>query len=267
VSSVAIRPASVSGPGGARAAFLAGGRGGLQAAEGRAVSNFVNGTEEELLTGSANLAQRLLLGYAAYGVPEAVAEALEQAQAVYASTYQTSKDPASRTKPAILAKRAAKRVLQQAIRQVFYLAEAYPGLNDEKRAQLGMTIPKPRENVSPPDVRGDVDVVELVGNDVTVRVHSAGSAMPRNVKLINAFVAVQETPPDAATQWQFQGSGTAKVQTLNLPASLPMGTTVWVIVQYANAKGESGPASIPVSVRLMGSNGLAAGFPRSARAA
>lgn len=165
--------------------------------------------------------------------------------------------PETRSRVTIAQKNAARKALIAEARKLARIAQAFPQMDNQRRAQLGITQRKDEPTPhGPPQEKAVVEVRQRDGNDVTVRVHDGSGGLhrgkPEGVAGIMVYTHVGPTPPATAAAWTFAGNHSRTLIRLSFDPTLPPGTTVWISAYYYNAKGQTGPGSTPVSTFLAG---------------
>ena len=66
------------------------------------------------------------------------------------------------------------------------------------------------------------------------------------------FTFEGESVPDDVRRWRFRGAVTTPTRTIDFADDLPPGTRVWVCARWFSPRGETGPVSSAIPVRLPG---------------
>jgi hypothetical protein len=103
--------------------------------------SFFPRTDSGMFTWSEHLAAKLLAAPEAYGVTQEAAAELAALQADYAAAYLRASDPSTRTRSAVIGRRAALAALKAAARRAVMAVRADPGVTDAQKVDLGLTVP------------------------------------------------------------------------------------------------------------------------------
>jgi len=216
-------------------------------------NSYLPQTEAGLLNWSANFNAQItaVADPDTIGLSAAEVTAYTAVQADYAAKYTAAVDPATRGSATVLAKNIAKQTLISESRKLAMAVTSHPGVTDEQRHDMGLTV---RDNtptpVPPPSTSPTLDITSVDGWTVNIRLHNGEStsrAKPVGVKGAYAWTYVGETAPTNINEWHFEGS-TSKTNTKVLFSDeLAPGTKVWLTAAWVNGKFETGPACTPVS--------------------
>lgn len=216
--------------------------------------NYLPSADAELLAWSTNFIGLIETGFATYGLTSAQATAYRAAHDTYAGAYQAAYDPNTRTRPVIEGKAVAKRALATLARELVRIAQAFPEMTDELRRSLNITVPKARSPIPAPTARPVAEIVSVAAWTVTAYVHDTTSDRDKPEGVIGAklYTFVGETYPSDPSEWEYQGDFTRRRCEITLPNTVAAGSRVWVCAAWYNRKGETGPASVPVSTNIQG---------------
>ena len=209
-----------------------------------------------------NFSNRISGDAAAYGLsPEqAAGYALEQAR--FAEALRRSLSPDTRTPVQVLEKEALRDRLTTMTRELVRLVQAQPGMSNEKRTRLGITLRDVREgggggaleavrSVPPPRTSPVVQVVEVRGHRVTLRlrdeVHRDRRRRPDGVVGATLMYHVGDNLPTTRDGWSLLRGTNRLGNTIDLSPMLPPGTRVWFTAFWYNAKSQGGAWAVPVS--------------------
>lgn len=179
-----------------------------------------------------------------------------QTQNTYSTAYTAAIDPATRGSATVLAKNLAKETLVSESRRLAMIITNHPGVTDQQRHDFGLTVrDTERTPVPVPDTSPMIDVVSVEGQRINLRLHndeSTSRAKPTGVKGATLFTYVGDTTPAEISDWKFEGNVTRTIVTLEMAATTAPGSKVWITAFWFNTKGQSGPATSPVSTYLGG---------------
>jgi len=216
---------------------------------------------------------------AAFRIPPETAAEHRVLLEAFTVAYWRTVDPGTATRPAVAAKKSAKSALLKLTRSIAGMARAVT--NDRQRVDLGLRPrKKPVRHVPPPDRAPLVSLLPLdgrkrfihpgsgsqaisasrltagtAGTAVTVLLRdpeSSGMALPKNAHLATVFTYLGEEAPAALAQWQLQGLASVSAFNVNAGPAAPGGAKLWVMVRWTNRRGEPGPLSTPVYMRIAG---------------
>jgi hypothetical protein len=165
-------------------------------------------------------------------------------------------NPATKTKVVVDQKRVAKKDLVSASVDLARIATSTATVTNAMLIALNMnprTVPTPRPAITS---RPTVVVEDCDGRLVHIRVFDPETIRRGKAKdavSANIFSFVGTDQPTLATQYFFQGATTRAKTQISFASSIPNGSTIWLIANWVNARGEIGPASLPVSFILQGS--------------
>jgi hypothetical protein len=109
--------------------------------------------------------------------------------------------------------------------------------------------------INPPTERPVMEIVEVNGRIVTIRLRQIGSpsrAKPAGVWGASVCSFVGATPPSDITAWKTEGESTRTDFDVEFAASIPAGSQVWLTAYWKNPRLMSGPACDPISIYLGG---------------
>lgn len=203
--------------------------------------------EAELVTWMKNAVMVIDANYAAYGITEQQATALRDDAAAYIDLYVMSQSAETRSPANIIRKDHARVRAVATARRVAQIAQTHPNTSDAMRSSLGITVPKQAvAHVGPPEGQPVVRILSVEGRRVLVQLSQAGSprrGRPDDVVGATIFTHVGPTEPTQASDWTFYTNVTRTRFTIQCPAELAPGETVWVSAYWRNRRDERGPAS------------------------
>lgn len=211
-------------------------------------------SDNGLLDWALNFATLIVASPTTYGLEAEQAGGYQAQAQFFESALQAAIEPSTRTPVTVQAKNDAKTQLVELSRGLAMIVTNHPGVTNEQRVALGLTVrdrePSP---VPPPSGSPDIDVLLVTGRTVTVRLHDAstpGRRKPANVAGAAVFSFVGETAPADPAVWTFQGNTTRTRFDVSFPADVPAGAKVWITAFWFNRRMQSGPGTPPVSTNL-----------------
>jgi hypothetical protein len=200
-----------------------------------------------------------------YGESAGQASAYTALHTAIATAYATATNPATNSKANVEIKNNAKAALLDGpggARQLVAIIQAFPGTNDDMRAELNVRIPDTDPTPAPvPTTSPDLDILATFGHTIRVRLHESkvsGNTTPEGVKGASVFFFVGDNAPAEISQWNYNGMTTRSTYDAVLPSETPFGSKVWLTAFWFNNRMESGPAATPVSIHLPGGMAQAA---------
>ncbi len=198
---------------------------------------------------------------AGFGLTQQQATDYTTRHTAFATAYQTSYDPNTRTPPNITIKDEAKKALSEYARELVRIVQSYPSLTDDQRRELKITVRKQRSPQPPPTVRPALTIVSVTGRTVTIKIREDGESSkrgkPAGVLGASVYTYVGNTYPTDPTLWAFDGTTTKTTHQIVFPETVANGAQIWVCAAWFNRKTETGPVSIPVTTNIQGGLGQA----------
>lgn len=217
--------------------------------------------DADLARWSDNFASMISASPAAFGLSAAQASGFSHLSDAYASALSIAITPTTNSRANVREKNDARKALLDATngaRELVRIVQAYPGTTDAIRSQLGLpSIDAGRSRVGPPDGAPKLSVESSAGRTINIRLRDQGSPDRRGKPagadgaIILYYVAEDrsdayyKSPPSDQAQWTFGRMTARPLFQLNLPASIPSGSKVWLSALWFNARKETGPASTP----------------------
>jgi hypothetical protein len=216
-------------------------------------------SDAELLLWTANFSRLINLDPAAYGVTTVLASEYATLQAGYQAALSASTNPETRGERTVFLKNEARTKLVKQTRKLAQQINRAISVSDEQRQELGLTIrkiePTPVPVPSEPPV---ITVRSVTGRRVSLEIGQLdvkSRAKPFGVVQATLFTFVGAVPPVELTGWAYYGPATKPRVTVAFDADVTPGTRVWFTATWQNTRGESGPASEPISYEF-GSAGV-----------
>ncbi len=210
--------------------------------------------EADLLAWTQAFASLITNDAANYGLTEEQSGAYEALQAAFASAYSVTQNRTTRTPASIESKNTAKEALVADTRRLVRIIQAWPGITNDKRAQLGITIPDTDPSPVPvPEWAPQLDIASVTGRVVKIRLRDAETGKrkkPEGVATATVLSYVGETIPESIREWTFEGNDSRLDTEVDFEDTVPTGSKVWLTAFWSNRRGESGPACPPVSTHL-----------------
>ena len=217
--------------------------------------DFIPSREADLLDWSRNFRERINANPAQYGLTAAQASEYAALDDAYAEAYRLAHEPNTRTSVQITAKNEAKKAVTANARMLARIVRATPGISNTQRGELGLTVPD--AELTPVPRPSDPPLLWLVPSaDRVVRVRLRDKAAPTRrgkppgVAGAAMLSCVADEPPARLADWTFHGNATRPTYAIQFDAQTPAGAKVWIAAYWYNTRGQSGPLSTPISVRM-----------------
>lgn len=188
--------------------------------------------------------------FVGFGLTQAQFDTFQSRYSAFDAAYITANHPDTRTPTAVSQKNLAKAAMVSYIREMVRLVQAHPGLTDDQRVSLGITVPdvdpspvpRPVEQpgLSVRLVKGRVIMLQLTRED-------GRRAKPEGVASAAVYRFVGGEPPAGIGGFEYVGSWSTTRPEVVMPEDTPVGTKVWVSAAWANRKQQLGFACPPVS--------------------
>ncbi len=208
--------------------------------------------QAEAVPWALQFSNQVVANAAAFNVPTTVATELNTRNANLQEAWVAFSNPSNRTRGVTEAKTAALRDFKAFVKNVVNTVQAAPGVTDQQRLDLGITVRKTQPSTDgAPTEQPVVTVKKMVGRTVTVGLSRQEGKRGRPPKTLgaNVFVSRAANPNDPTAKWEF-AINTGK-NTFDLPfGASATGETVWLRACWYNGAKESGPLSSDVKVDL-----------------
>ncbi len=219
--------------------------------------------DSELLSWSANFDTKITASPTTYGLNALQATEYGNLHSVFADAYALVVNPNTNSKANIIAKNAAKDTLLNSsggAKVLVDIVQAYPNTTDVMRGELGLRIPAERTPIPAPPTAPDLSIVCVTGRAIKVRLRDVENPDRRGkpdgvTGAIILYHVSETTPPSDPGEWTFVANTSRTTVDVEIPASVPAGSKVWLTAFWFNNRKDSSPAAAFESVRI--SEGLA----------
>jgi hypothetical protein len=132
--------------------------------------------------------------------------------------------------------------------------QAGPTVTDQMKYQLGITVrgANPPSPINPPEVAPVFDILWVKNRLIGVQLRQPESdsrGKPPGVQGCSICMYTGPLPlPTDITQWVTIGESSRNKFEVELPASVPAGTTAYLVAYWKNPRLMSGPPSSPQSL-------------------
>lgn len=215
---------------------------------------YIPSKDADLDAWATNFSVLVQANFAAYGILEAQADAVEVVQEAFTAALVLATNPATRTTPTVADKDAAKVAMLAYIRPVAQQINNRPATTDEQRADLGLTI----RDASPTPVPAPVTTPILgivAGLNLSHVLRYSDEATPAARKKpfgaiqIEIWRAVGTEPPAGPDACGFVGAFTKNPIALEY-ADGDGGKLATIYGRWVTRRGLVGPWSLPVSMTV-----------------
>jgi len=221
-------------------------------------TDFVPSRDADLLAFSANFNALINADPTIFGLTVAQGAAYAVLHDAFAAALAVTTSDATRTPSSIVAKNDARDALEHGasgLRKLAAIIQAHPGTTNEMRSDLGLTVRDTEPSPVPvPETAPNLSIEKTVGRSVEIRLRDAENptnrGRPANAIGATILGCVADDPPADAMDWSFlTNTGRTRVH-LDLPATIPAGSKVWITAFWFNTRKESGNPAAPQSTRL-----------------
>lgn len=202
--------------------------------------------DQDLNAFAANFDAKITLTPTAYGLLAADATAFHALALDFATRLATALNPTTRNKGTVAAKNTSKAALLLKARSLLKIVSAYPPLTAQQRADLGMNPRDVTPTPAPVPSTKPLVTIDPAGRlrltDETTPTRRAKPVGVMGALVFMKIAAPADPPPVAPNQTEFALLATKTSATLEIPAG-SNGKMLYVLAQWVNDRGESGPVS------------------------
>lgn len=173
--------------------------------------------------------------------------------AAQATAYAAAVAPETRGGSTVYAKDQAKVNLVKSTRSLVKQIQGTPTVTNQQRYDLGINVPKVRQQIPPPAMAPQIVVKGVDGNKVRLWLRNPADGRrrkPAGVQGLFLYSYVGTTPPADPTAWKAEGGTTQTDILVEFPLDAEPFSKVWITAQYYNPRSQTGPATTPVSTNL-----------------
>ena len=215
---------------------------------------YLPGTQGALLEWAANFSNHLENDAAGYGLSADQASVMVEKYLAFSDAYKKVTTPEGNSRSNYEAKKLAKAAMVEKVRELVKIIQAWPGTTDQKRVDLGITVPDPDPTPCPvPGVAPRLGVVTVRGHTVELSIkQEAGSGRGKPAGAIGATVMVfiGESMPTTLGAWEYAGNVTKATEPIEFPSTVPAGSKVWMTAFWYTRTGKTSPAAEPIHAYL-----------------
>jgi hypothetical protein len=201
-----------------------------------------------------NFAARIAANPALYQLTAADATNIDGVVDDFVAAYAIAVEPITRTPVTIAAKDAARNVAEQLCRQFAIQIKFNAGITDEDKIAAGVRPPNPnRDPINPPASSPLLNVLGATPGSHTIRYADTSTpdspAKPFGAAMMQLWVAIGATPTTDESTAKFYGTFTKNPVGVSF-VEADDGKVATYFARWANRKGDTGPWSLPVSMRI-----------------
>lgn len=211
-------------------------------------------TDAALAIWSANANTRGVAAPTDYGLTAAQMALYTPLHEAFFDAYQAANAGDTKSKALVAAKDSAKLALLKYARQLYAFVQANDTVSDARKLELGVTVrdfeptPKPAPTAAPA-----LAIVSVYGRTVRLTIKDASGVRrgrPVDVAAAALFSYVGEAAPEGPSGWVSEGYITRPDVLVEFDPSVTPPARVWFTAQWINTRGETGPATSPVSAHI-----------------
>jgi hypothetical protein len=201
--------------------------------------------------------EQIMLSPTAFSLTSSQASEVQLAFNLFSIAYKAAIDPKTRSKPNVQAKNDKLKAFRIAARQAVGIIQASQTVTNQQRVQLGLRVRKVDPTPTPvPGFAPSVSAIVTGPQSARFSARDAGAqdrrAKPFGVKFVRVVAYFGTSPVGDPRSWALLSEG-GKADVDFYWSNIAQQTTVWFAASWVNTRGEAGPFSTPVSVRLAGS--------------
>ena len=204
-----------------------------------------------------DFAAEISKGPTEYGLTPSDAEDYSALQSAFATAYDASLSPMTRTPYVVTTVGQLRAELTKLTRRLVDLCQASANMTDAKRRALGITIRKAPTAHPVPQTYPLIEIRWQRQNSIKfnlrdVELRAGRVRKPVGVAGAMIYTHLGEHPPTQLSGWTLWGTESKTTCEITMPDSTPFGATLWVAAAWLNTRLQSGPLGDPTSTRLGG---------------
>jgi hypothetical protein len=218
-------------------------------------ASYIPSREQDLSAWALNFSTLITAAPYRYGLQPADAMTIAEVCNAYIAALNIASDPATRTEPSVAAKDAARVAMLMVVRQYAQQIRGHAGVSNGDKSALGLNLPNnTRSPVAAPTTSPLVTLIAATPGEITARFADTNTpekrAMPSGVLGLQVFVAVADHGVADPSTALFRAVVTRQPFALSFDAP-DAGKVATVFAKWMNRKGEVGPWSNGVSMRVV----------------
>lgn len=221
--------------------------------------NFYYRPRAQAVAGSAAFKAGITANPVSLGLTASQATAYGVVDTALQAAWALASDPSTRTKGAVAGMNTALRAMRASAMNLARIIYSTSTVTDQQLVDLGL-LPRPSRTPRPvPSTPPVVEVTSVMNRLVGVRIHAADTerrGLPFGAKGANVYSFVGPTAPTDPLAYHFEGMTTRSITQIQFPNTVAGGATVWLSACWVSARGETSPASAPMSFTIQGGGSL-----------
>jgi hypothetical protein len=222
-------------------------------------SSYFPSTDAALMGWARNLSTRVSASGGSLGISTERSEEFALAVLDFEQA-MVGVEPGIRNKSSVSLKNICRQKLKTQARLIVATLNGHPGLSDQQRIDLGMTVRAKWSRRSGPADAPSVEVLSVDGHAIRIRLHSAANyekrARPIDADGASIFTHVGENEPVTTEELKFETNISRTTAEIVLPQSVAPGTKVWIVARWFGSKKQPGPMSRAVSAFIQFGGGM-----------
>lgn len=221
---------------------------------------YMPGKIAEQVSFSANFSQKISEPGFEVGLSPAQIAAFGTVNGTLQAAWSVADDPEQRTRVAVANLHTALRNMKAMVSDYVSIIQGNSTVTDGQKEALRITIRKTHQTPIPaPETEPFIQLVSVKGRVVTIELRQEQNkrGRPKMVTGASIFTATGETAPFSYEGWQYNHQTSKTTTKIDFGPS-ETGGTVWISAFWFNAKSQTGPASLPISVSLPAGGSLPA---------
>jgi hypothetical protein len=218
------------------------------------MADYIPPQDGPALTWLKNFAGKITLAPAVYQLTAGDAATIQAAVDEYEAAFDDANDPATRTPVTVALKDSTRNSAVQLARQYAGLIKPNAGISDASKIAAGVPpVNNSRSPINVPTSSPLLNIVVTTPGSQTIRYADSNTpdkgAKPFGAAQIQLFVAIGTDAIEDADQAEFYGAFTKNpVGVAFTPGD--DGKVATYFARWASRRGETGPWSLPVSMRI-----------------
>jgi len=217
-------------------------------------TDFIPASDEGFRTYANNFASNISADPGLYMLSVAQAASIQTAVDQFDAAFVTANNELTRTKPTITAQDNARSIAETMIRQYAAMIKPNTGITDDDKLAIGVRPINPnREPVECPQTSPLLSILGNTPGSQTLRFADTNSpdsrAKPHGASELQLFRAVGTVESAPLADAQFYGKFTKNPIPVEFDET-DDGKMATYYARWASARGETGPWSLPISMRI-----------------
>ena len=209
--------------------------------------------EADFLNETGDFGRKLSADATRYGATVEQAAEYQTTHSRALRAFEVYQDPVTKSPANRQVKDTNLRHLRNATSMLVDMIQAWPAMNDDLRAELGIHVPdRERTPSTPPTVAPRTAFERVRGRRFWVRLSrgDGGHGKPAGVTQATIMSSVGEAPAERLEGWTFQGNTTKTLVDFTVSGDVEPGAKVWVVAVWGNRVAQTGPVSEPIAAHV-----------------